>query len=137
MKEKDLNFLLEQSIAWNTDHNLTGMLLYIQGRFISQLEGRFMQILEGTEADVENLFVKIKKDSRHHKVIVLNRNKINQRAFSTWQMGFESVSYEKDMQPRGIFKLDESFLMSKDYGHANTAYNFLKSFYNINKDQNY
>jgi hypothetical protein len=44
MSEKELEVVLTQSRSWNTDHNLTGMLLYSNGDI--------MQVLEGTQEEV-------------------------------------------------------------------------------------
>jgi hypothetical protein len=70
------------------------MLVYLQGRFITQVEGRFMQVLEGTEHYVEEIFQIIQKDPRHHQLLVLNRDIVAQQYFETWEMGFELVDVD-------------------------------------------
>src|SRR3954468_16894005 len=72
MQEDELVALLNESRNWNNDHGLTGMLLYVEGRFIEQNEGRFMQVLEGDERQVKSIFEKIKTDVRHFHIIVLD-----------------------------------------------------------------
>jgi len=133
MHEEDLTYLLEESRAWNETHNLTGMLVYLQGRFISQVEGRFMQVLEGTEHDVEEIFQKIQKDPRHHQILVLKRDFIEQRYFKTWEMGFESVDIEKKHSIKGFFPIDDNFLKKDIFNSSHVALDFLKSFYDTHK----
>jgi len=129
MQEEELTYLLQQSRSWNQDHGLTGMLVYLQGRFIDEVEGRFMQVLEGTQQEVEGIFKNIEKDIRHHQVLVLKRDFIDKRHFETWQMGFESVSLEARNDVKGFFHVDENFLKHDIFNNSNIALTFLKSFY--------
>ncbi len=62
------------------------MLLY--------LDPFFMQVLEGEEAMVNDLFNLIKQDSRHHKVSLIYKKPIEERYFSNWTMGFSKISHE-------------------------------------------
>lgn len=133
MQEEDLTYLLQESRSWNEDHQLTGMLVYLQGRFISQTEGRFMQVLEGTEHDVEEIFAKIQKDSRHHQLMVLKRDFVEQRYFQTWEMGFESVDVENHQTVKGFFPIDDNFLKKDIFKNSHIALDFLKSFYDTHK----
>lgn len=133
MQEEDLTYLLQESRSWNEDHQLTGMLVYLQGRFISQTEGRFMQVLEGTEHDVEEIFAKIQKDSRHHQLMVLKRDFVEQRYFETWEMGFESVDVENRQSVKGFFPIDDNFLKKDIFKNSHIALDFLKSFYDTHK----
>jgi len=133
MHEEDLNYLLQESRQWNEDHNLTGMLVYLQGRFISKVEGRFMQVLEGTEHDVEEIFQKIERDNRHHQVMVLKKDFIDKRYFETWEMGFESVDVENWQNVKGFFPIDDNFLKKDIFKNSHIALEFLKSFYNTHK----
>jgi hypothetical protein len=82
--EAELKALLEQSRAWNTDHQLTGMLLYSDGDII--------QVLEGSEPEVKGIFASISADFRHFNVMKLADGPIQQRSFSDWSMGFLSIS---------------------------------------------
>jgi hypothetical protein len=60
-----LTSLLNKSRVDNLANDITGMLLYMEGRYFSEYEGRFMQVLEGSESNVRKLFEKIAKDERH------------------------------------------------------------------------
>jgi hypothetical protein len=82
--EADLVALLEQSREKNTRLGLTGLLLY--------KDGNFMQVLEGPDNAVRQLFETILADSRHHGVIVLLERQIERREFADWAMAFRNLS---------------------------------------------
>jgi hypothetical protein len=132
MPSDDLLFLLNQSKSWNEGHGLTGMLLYLEGKFLSKVEGRFMQVLEGTERDVKEIFAKIKQDSRHHSLIILKQASTKERNFGTWSMGFRSINLEAHKELPGRFDLNDDFLKSAELQQSNVPLNFLKSFYQVN-----
>ncbi|MEC8108851.1 MAG: BLUF domain-containing protein [Pseudomonadota bacterium] len=48
----------------------------------------YLQLLEGQESAVENLYSKIKVDSRHKKVKKLLEQHIEKKLFSSWSMKF-------------------------------------------------
>lgn len=83
MSEDDLMQLLEQSRSRNERHRITGMLLY--------KNAHFMQVLEGQEASVMEIFRDIEKDPRHKNVDVLRAEYIQYRDFPNWTMGFANI----------------------------------------------
>ena len=48
----------------------------------------YLQLLEGPDSAVENLYSKIKMDSRHKKVKKLYEQHIEEKLFSSWSMKF-------------------------------------------------
>lgn len=132
MPSEDLIFLLNQSRSWNEEHGLTGMLLYLEGRFLGKVEGRFMQVLEGTEWEVKQIFEKIKQDPRHHSLIILKQASTKYRNFETWSMGFKSMKLEAGKELPERFDLNDDFLKSAELRQSNVPLNFLKSFYEVN-----
>jgi hypothetical protein len=74
----DLTALQEQSHAYNEAHDITGLLCYS--------EGYFVQVLEGSAADVHLLFAKIRQDKRHYRVQALSDLASSQRWFADWRM---------------------------------------------------
>jgi len=136
MNEDDLVQLLKESKDWNDPHQLTGMLVYLQGGLLSKNEGRFMQIIEGDKNEIDYIFEKIKKDSRHQQVTVLHYEPINERDFENWLMGFETVNAKPNEKVRGFFELDDSFLKSDEFVKSNMSLNFLKSFYSTDISMN-
>jgi len=89
MSDDDLKDLLEKIRNNNEGRDVTGMLLY--------LDPFFIQVLEGEEAMVTELFNRIKQDSRHRKVSLLYKKPIEERGFSNWTMGFSKIS-NKDIE---------------------------------------
>ncbi|WP_320826648.1 BLUF domain-containing protein [Reinekea sp.] len=84
MTEDDLLYLLEQSRSRNEKLNITGMLLYSGGNF--------MQILEGEDKDVEDIYDAIKIDPRHKGSILVLKQNIEMRTFPDWSMGFKNYT---------------------------------------------
>jgi hypothetical protein len=80
----ELMELLRQSVRRNTAAGITGLLLY--------KDGNFMQVLEGEEAAVVSLFSKISRDPRHHHVIPLLHERIEQRHFPNSAMAFRDLN---------------------------------------------
>lgn len=84
MTTEQLLALLQQCLNNNADHGVTGMLLYANATFL--------QVLEGEEKIVDELYDKIQKDPRHAQMQRLHRKPIEQRQYSDWTMGFKRVS---------------------------------------------
>jgi hypothetical protein len=82
--DKMINEILSVAIKFNLKNNITGVLLY-RG-------GIFLQLLEGDEKNVKNLFSKIQKDPRHNNVITLIENTSNSRLFDKWSMAYRELS---------------------------------------------
>ena len=79
----DLAALLEQSRRSNAEDDLTGLLVY--------RDGRFLQLLEGPDAAVRQRMGVIEADDRHGAVRVLLEDEIDERRFPDWTMGFEDT----------------------------------------------
>jgi hypothetical protein len=137
MEKEDLHLLLKQSREWNAGHQLTGMLVYIRGNALSKDSGRFMQVLEGPQEEVEYMFNLIKQDARHHRVTLIKHEPLQKRNFPDWQMGFKSVDIADNHQViDGYFELNDEFLGSAVFTKSNLALNFLRSFYTMVKTLN-
>lgn len=83
MNPTDLGDILDACMRNNSPRHVTGMLLYAGGSF--------MQVLEGEEAQVEEIFGRICRDPRHNDVIELERTVIPERSFEHWNMGFRRL----------------------------------------------
>ena len=81
--QQDLEELLEQSRQRNKRQNITGMLLF--------KSGVYLQVLEGDENDVHEIFSDIEKDPRNTQVTKLLDEKIVRRDFPNWSMGFKRL----------------------------------------------
>ncbi|GGB15724.1 hypothetical protein GCM10011380_01470 [Sphingomonas metalli] len=77
----DADAILAVSRRNNVRDGVTGLLLY-DGR-------RFLQVLEGEEADVVRVFDRISRDPRHRAIVILSRRTIEAREFGDWSMAFQ------------------------------------------------
>ncbi|OGX81938.1 hypothetical protein BEN47_04765 [Hymenobacter lapidarius] len=82
--EDHLRALLEQSERSNARHQITGLLLYSDGRYV--------QVLEGARNDVEALYARICCDPRHQQVVTVSEGPGPRRLFADWNMGFGHVA---------------------------------------------
>lgn len=85
--EDDLVELLRIARVNNSKVGVTGMLVY--------QDGAFLQILEGEEEAVRQVYEKIEGDARHNNVKLLLRSEIEERSFGEWQMGFFDATGEQ------------------------------------------
>jgi hypothetical protein len=88
MPEEELLDILKVARPNNEKRNITGMLLYAKGLFI--------QLLEGDEDQVTQVFGKIGQDSRHYDIRVLIKGRKEERSYANWTMGFENLREDKD-----------------------------------------
>ncbi|SER32747.1 BLUF domain-containing protein [Microlunatus flavus] len=83
MTDAELVDLLVASRSRNADRGVTGLLLYRRGRV--------MQLLEGEERVVRELYDRIAMDVRHQQVTTVWSSAATQRRFPDWTMGFEDL----------------------------------------------
>jgi hypothetical protein len=102
MSEQDLIAILEKARSFNPTKEITGLLVYRKGYFI--------QALEGEEEDVMALYEKIAKDERHRGVMLVAKEKIEQRSFGKWGMGFQNLDVIDPEEYKGYKEFaDETF----------------------------
>lgn len=78
MSEQSLHLLLESAQARNKAGDITGLLIYD--------EGRFFQCLEGPAHSLEMLWNAIRQDPRHTDVELLGSAPTSKRFFENWSM---------------------------------------------------
>jgi hypothetical protein len=81
--ESELGTILNASVKNNEKNEVTGMLVYKNGRFLQVLEGEIENVLE--------TYKRISKDPRHHNIVVLLKDEIESRDFQHWSMGFKKL----------------------------------------------
>lgn len=86
----DLEFILEDSRKFNEEVNVTGVIIYSNGRFF--------QYIEGQSEDLIRVYDRIKKSRYHRDIIELLDMPVPERFFPQWAMGF--------VQPQASGKLD-------------------------------
>lgn len=79
----DLDRLLLDARVANELADVTGALLH-RGQ-------RFVQYLEGTRADVEQIYARIARASQHHRLEILEQGRVEKRLFQRWHMGFATA----------------------------------------------
>lgn len=90
----DLQNILETAITRNRDDEITGILLF-NGT-------NFMQVLEGPEAKVKQVFEDICKDDRHRNVVVIYSEKTSMREFDEAPMLLQIVPASYGVAPDGM-----------------------------------
>ena len=80
----DLLEILARSRTNNAEAGITGMLLY--------KDGNYMQVLEGEEKAVRDLYARIRRDPRHLGIVTLVEGRRDNRCFGDWSMGFQDLS---------------------------------------------
>lgn len=78
--EAALSNLLQKARQHNQAAWLSGLLLYA--------DHHFLQVLEGPEQDVTDLYARIQADPRHRHVSTLALVPVTQRAFPDWRMAY-------------------------------------------------
>lgn len=77
--------LIKESFNDSKEHNITGVLLYIEGKFIHLLEGEKDVILDLFENKICN-------DPRHINIRLLMKGNALYRNFPDWHVGFKNIS---------------------------------------------
>ena len=129
--ELEFRHLLNQCHLNNQKQDITGLLLYYNGRF--------MQIIEGDKADIQALFKLICNDIRHQDVVVLEEGEQEGKNFPDWAMGFKAVSGEQNFSMPAFINLNENELIfNADSKSQHPALPHLKKFFSqLNSDQAY
>lgn len=91
--------LLTEARLRNQRLQITGHLLYF--------EGRFTQCIEGPTASIDQLWQSLQRDDRHHDVQLLGRYAIEERRFPEWTMAFSSYQSLYVHGMTGFFPVDD------------------------------
>jgi hypothetical protein len=126
--EDQLADLLSHSRNRNTKDGITGLLIY---RFNDDFSrGNFVQVLEGPEESLENVWSRISKDKRHHTVVVVEEGSIDSRMFGSWSMGFKNIDAKELKQFEGFSDLgSDKFWKEVNPRSVGSALELAKSFY--------
>ena len=88
--QEDLNALFSITQVYNREGNITGILLY--------QSGKFLQVLEGEEDVLLDLYEKIEQDSRHNNIFVILKQKCKRRIFENYKSRFSIVKSKEELQ---------------------------------------
>ena len=121
LSSEELLDILRVSRRNNEVGPVTGLLLY--------KDGNFMQVLEGPEEAVMNIFGKILRDTRHTDIIVISKEPITVREFADWRMAFLNLDDETLKTESALSDfLKESFRADTFCNSPNFAHKMLLSF---------
>ena len=94
-----LDDILTASRRNNAMMGITGLLLYI--------DGGFLQMLEGDERALRELYGRVAADRRHSDLRLMLDREVGARAFPGWAMGFERPCMD-DPETAGMFGVAHS-----------------------------
>jgi len=121
LSSEELLEILNVSRRNNQTGPITGLLLY--------KDGNFMQVLEGPEEAVREIFGKILKDTRHTDVTVLATEPIKERQFADWKMAFLNLDEATTKQESAYSEfLSDDSTFDKYRENPELAYIMLLSF---------
>jgi hypothetical protein len=118
-----VNAILTSARANNAMLGITGLLLYV--------EGGFLQLLEGDELAVRELYMRIAADRRHLDTRVMLDREATTRSFPGWAMGFECPSL-RDPETAGMFGVVQHAIQGRLSGGAGKVVALmLETFYRV------
>ena len=100
LREDDLPALLRAARRHNQQANLSGLLLYN--------DGQFLQVLEGPEPALSDLYARILTDARHEDVTTLAYSSVLKRAFPDWRMAYAPANPALLTQVTGFLPLADA-----------------------------
>jgi hypothetical protein len=126
--QDDLAGLLSHSRTRNEEDGITGCLVY---RFNEDFRrGNFLQVLEGPDAAIDDVWRRISNDTRHHTVVVIDEGTVEDRMFSNWSMGFKNVDEDDLKGVEGFADLgSNAFWERASDGALSNGLQVLRSFY--------
>jgi hypothetical protein len=84
MPSEELASILRVAKRNNEIGQITGILLFRRGQFL--------QLLEGTETNLNAVLSRIARDPRHRDITTIMNEPAKARAFGAWSMGFQDIS---------------------------------------------
>lgn len=105
LNEKEISNLFEQVNDFNNNNDITGVLLYS--------ETNFFQLMEGEEQEINSLYSRIEKDTRHNNIIKFIDNSAVKHEITGYMSDFVTATTRLDHSNlekylRYIEVLDES-----------------------------
>lgn len=104
--EADIMDIVSFSRTKNERLGITGVLLYLNGQIV--------QVLEGQQSAIEDLYKSIQSDPRHTNVRTVISHPISQRLFSHWYMGYETLTTQQYDEVRDLLPPDSQETASPD-----------------------
>lgn len=116
-----LHKLLTSARRRNTELAVTGVLLYGNEQFL--------QVLEGEEDVVQEVYALIRQDARHHNILTFANKPVAARAFPDWAMGFQVLPAPQFEQLLGYLGPPEVPVSLAGFSYADSRlFDLLRSF---------
>lgn len=128
LQQEEIDAIVAQSRVNNKLDDITGCLAYIEGQSRQEQHRKFIQVLEGEEHKLADLFQRIQKDRRHSQVTLVVHGPIKARNFETWEMKFEKINLDLNPIFSEFFELDPIVLSAHGEINNHMLFDFLKSF---------
>lgn len=119
LTRSDIEAILLDSRANNARAEITGLLCFSHHYFL--------QCLEGSREQVNELYNRITRDTRHAEPFIIDYSEIDERSFSSWAMGFvPDTAISREL----IIKFSPSGTFDPTQMSAASALGFLKALKN-------
>lgn len=118
LNDAELQDLLAQARKRNQELGITGLLLYA--------DGNVMQVLEGPRQRIESVMRDIENDHRHHGILELINESIEERQFPDWSMAYYDMAATPSSGFSDFFHNDNS--VHQQYIVSGKAKKLLMSF---------
>lgn len=102
----DIREIERTAIEKNNGLSVTGVLIHCHGKF--------MQVLEGKESDVKQVYSLIEMDNRHSDLEILKNQKVPQRQFTEWEMKYIPINEVHNRQGELYEKLFDLSVSSNE-----------------------
>lgn len=87
LKKEEIDDILIRAKSMNTKNKISGILIHS--------DGNFFQIIEGDKKTVQELYLKIEDDHRHHSLIKIFQKDLNYPSFNSLKKEFVAISGKK------------------------------------------
>lgn len=113
----DIYVMLSLAKEANYQNKITGCLLYHNNKFV--------QLLEGNQGIVTELYSKILRDERHHSVELISATPSQKRLFPDWSMAFHDYGQNGASAHLKLAQIDNIFKQSEALNYRNqTVFKF-------------
>lgn len=113
---KDINDILNVAYTRNREFGLSGCLIF--------MENTFIQILEGDQQHIENLYAKLLLDARHSNITLISQGMAEQRFFSEWGMAYCPISKKQKKLEYEMFHRNLNILLDLSQPKTETEREF-------------
>jgi hypothetical protein len=122
--ESEIDNIVDACKRNNPDLGITGVLLYS--------DKKFLQLVEGENKVIMNLYDKIREDNRHEHCVMLSYIPIKNKTFPSWHMGSKKLE-TGELSYRTNISSDDRVLFSQllngKEADGNKARDIIKKFF--------